>query len=392
MTIEDATPDVVIVGGGIMGSSVAYHLLKFEPQIKVAVVEKDPTYSHASTTLCLGGVRIQFSLKENIQISQYAIECFARFEEEMAVEGERPFIAYRQAGYLCFVDAQGEATAKKAFALQRKMGCEVEWWTPEEVKGHFEFLSVDGFVGATFGLKDGYLDPYAVLMAYRAKAISMGAKYLSDEVVELKRSGDRIHGVRLASGKNLKAETVVNAAGPWAGKLAKTAGIQIPIIPIRRQVYVFKPVLKMDRPWPLVIFPNHLYFRSETGGLIIAGKTMDDDPEIFDFTWDRERFTEILWPELARVVPAFETLKLIRGWAGLYEVNQLDCNALLGPWPEVQGFYLINGFSGHGFQQAPASGRYLAELILKKPPVLDLSCFSPQRILDQRPLAEEGIV
>ncbi len=387
-----ASFDVVIVGGGVMGSSVAYHLLKYEPKIRVAVVEKDPTYSRASTPLCLGGVRIQFSLKENIQISQYAMECFSRFEEEMAIDGERPFIGYRQAGYLYFIDSAGEIAAKKTLALQKEMGCEVEWWTPEEVEKHYPFISAKGFAGATFGFKDGYLDPYAVLMAYRAKAISMGAKYFNDEVVELKRSGDKIQGVKLASEKSLEAGAVVNAAGSWAGEIARKAGIELPIIPIRRQVYVCKPAMKIERPWPLVILPDHLYFRSETGGLIIAGKTMEDDPEIFDFTWDRDRFTEIIWPELAKVVPAFETLKIIRGWAGLYEVNQLDWNALLGPWPEVQGLCLINGFSGHGFQQAPAAGRYVAELILKRPPTLDLGCFSPQRILEHKPLTEEGIV
>jgi FAD-dependent oxidoreductase domain-containing protein 1 len=122
------------------------------------------------------------------------------------------------------------------------------------------------------------------------------------------------------------------------------------------------------------------------------GKSVETDPVRIDFQWDRERFTEVIWPELARVVPAFESLKFMRGWAGHYEVNQLDENAILGPWPEVEGFYLINGFSGHGFQQAPAAGRYLAELILKRKPALDLSCFSPQRILDHRPLAEAGII
>lgn len=384
--------DVIIVGGGIMGSSVAYHLMKYAPKLKVAVVERDPTYAHASTALSLGGVRTQFSLKENIQISQYAMECFSRFEEEMAVEGERPFIAYRQAGYLYFYDAHREAQAKRNLKLQREMGCEVEWWNPSEIEAHYPFLCAQGYAGATFGAKDGYLDPYAVLMAYRKKAISLRANYWTDEVVEIKRSRDRIHGVRLASGRTLECNAVVNAAGAWAGVVAKTAGIDLPITPIRRQVYVCKPAMEIERPWPLVILPNDLYFRSETGGVLIVGKTMEEDPEIFDFTWDRDRFEAVIWPDLAKVVPSLETLKLLRGWAALYEVNRLDWNALLGPWPDVEGLYLINGFSGHGFQQAPAAGRYLAEQILEIKPSLDLSCFSPKRILENRPLAEDGLV
>jgi FAD-dependent oxidoreductase domain-containing protein 1 len=140
------------------------------------------------------------------------------------------------------------------------------------------------------------------------------------------------------------------------------------------------------------VLPSGLYFRSETGGLILLGKSMEEDPVGFDFSWDDKRFTDRLWPELADFVPAFDTLKLIRGWAGLYAVNTLDGNAILGEWPELMGFFLANGFSGHGLQQGPAVGRYLAELITGQTPTLDLSKFSPERILERRPLSESGLV
>jgi glycine/D-amino acid oxidase-like deaminating enzyme len=142
----------------------------------------------------------------------------------------------------------------------------------------------------------------------------------------------------------------------------------------------------------LTILPSGLYFRSETGGLILLGKSMAEDPVGFDFSWDDKRFIDVLWPELAAFVPAFDTLKLIRGWAGLYAVNTLDGNAILGEWPEIKGFYLANGFSGHGLQQAPAVGRYMSELILDLPPKLDLSNFNAGRILAKRPLSESGLV
>jgi len=174
--------------------------------------------------------------------------------------------------------------------------------------------------------------------------------------------------------------------------VAKTAGVELPVVPIKRQVFALDTAVKPKAPLPLTILPSGLYFRSETGGLILLGKSLQEDPVGFEFTWDDKRFLELLWPELAEFVPAFDRLKLVRGWAGLYAVNTLDGNAILGQWPELNGLYLANGFSGHGLQQGPAVGRYLSELILKKPLSLDLSIFSPQRILDNRALSENGLV
>ena len=170
------------------------------------------------------------------------------------------------------------------------------------------------------------------------------------------------------------------------------AGVEIPVLPVKRQVFVLDTAVKPDGPLPLTVLPSGLYFRTETGGLILLGKSMDEDPVGFDFNWDDKRFMEVLWPELAQFVPAFDTLKLIRGWAGLYAVNTLDGNAILGEWPGLKGFFLANGFSGHGLQQAPAVGRYLTELIIGLSLTLDLSTFRPERILEKRPLSEKGLV
>ena len=391
-SLKSNSYDVFVVGGGVMGSSVAYHLLTLEPTLRLAVIERDPTYARASTPLSLGGVRIQFRLRENILMSLYAQEVFDRFDEEMAVDGEKPSINFRREGYLYLIDSGGRPAAEESMVLQKKLGGKVEWWSPEEIKIHFPLLSTEGLVGATFGPRDGYLDPHAVLTAYRAKAIALGARFLVDEVVELRKSGCSLRGVRLASGQILDGGVVVNAAGPWAAEVARTAGVELPISPTNRQVFAVKPSIPPERPLPLVIAPSGLYFRSETGGLILVGRSLWEDRVGFDFSWEWPRFTEVLWPELAKIVPAYETLKLVRGWAGLYEMNRLDENGILGPWPDLKELYLINGFSGHGLQQSPAAGRYLAELILKRPPALDLSCFSPQRILDNRPLEEAGVV
>jgi glycine/D-amino acid oxidase-like deaminating enzyme len=166
----------------------------------------------------------------------------------------------------------------------------------------------------------------------------------------------------------------------------------MPVKPVKRQVFALDTAVKPEGPLPLTILPSGLYFRTETGDLLLLGKSMAEDPVGFDFTWDDKRFNEILWPQLADFVPAFDTLKLRRGWAGLYAVNTLDGNAILGEWPELRGFYLANGFSGHGLQQAPAVGRYLSELITDTSPALDLSVFNPMRILENKPLSEDGLV
>lgn len=390
--MESRSYDVIIVGGAVMGSSVAYHLLAAEPTLKLAVVERDPTYTRASTSLSLGGVRIQFSLKENILISLYSQECFSRFEEEMAIKDEKPFINFRREGYLFLIDPAGRASAERSLDLQKRLGCAVEWWPPERIKREIPLLSVDGFLGGTFGPRDGYLDPYGLMMAFRRKAISLGAQYLFDEVLELGKNEKGVCGVKLASGQSAHSRIVVNAAGPWAAEIVRKAGVELPISPTKRQVFAVQPETPLERPFPLIIAPSGLYFRSETGGIILVGRSMAEDPVGFDFGWEWKRFTEWLWPELVQIVPSFESLKLVRGWAGLYEVNQLDSNAILGAWPGIEGLYLINGFSGHGVQQSPAAGRYLAELILQRTPALDLSCFSPQRILENHPLGEGAVV
>jgi len=384
--------DIIIVGGGIMGSSVAYHLLHFDNKLKVAVVEMDPTYSMASTTLSCSNARIQFSLKENIQISQYALDVLERFEDEMTVDDNRPSILYRREGNLFLVDETGKNAAKEAMALQKSLKCHIEWWSSKEIKQRYPLYEPAGLAGGTFGSKDGHFDAYAVLMAYRAKARSLGAEYIKGEVIEIASEKKRITGVRLASGDSLATEVVVNCAGAWAAGLALTAGVKIPVEPVKRQVFALDTAIKPEAPLPLTVLPSGMYFRSETGGLILLGKSMDEDPVGFDFTWDDKRFMEILWPELAEFVPPFDTLKLIRGWAGLYAVNTLDGNAILGEWPELKGFYLVNGFSGHGLQQAPAVGRYISELITARSPVLDLSVFRPERILENKPLNEDGLV
>ena len=386
------TYDIIIIGGGIMGSAAAYYLMTADPALGVVVVERDPTYAKASTTLSMSNVRTQFSLKENVQISLYTLQILKSFEEDMAVDDRKPKIYFRQEGNLFLVDAAGENAARQAAEMQKQLGCRVQWWTPQMIQAHYPLYEPQKFIGGTFGPDDGYFDAYAVLMGYKAKARALGAVYLQDTAVRIKKAGQQVSGVELATRGYLTSEYVMNCAGAWAADVAKMVAVELPVVPVKRQVFVLDTAVKPQKPLPLTVLPSGLYFRSETGGLILLGKSLEDDPVGFEFSWDDKRFLELLWPELAEYVPAFDRLKLVRGWAGLYAVNTLDGNAILGQWPELRGFYLANGFSGHGLQQAPAVGRYLSELILKKPVSLDLSIFSPQRILENRALSEGGLV
>lgn len=384
--------DVIIVGGGIMGSSTAYYLTKRDPGLNVAVIERDLTYTRASTTLSMVNARIQFSLRQNVQISQYAFDVLERFEAEMALDGNPPSIAYRREGNLFLHEEADVDYAQTAMAMQQDLGCQVEWLTPQKIKTRYPLYHPEGLAGGTFGAQDGHFDAYAVLMSYKANARAQGAVYIEDEVTQLVSAGQAISGVKTASGDAYASAVVVNCAGAWCTELARTIGIELPVDPVKRQCFCVDPAVKPESPLPLTVLPSGFYFRTETGGKVLLGKSMPEDPVGFDFTWSQDRFMDLLWPELAAFVPAFERLKLVRGWAGLYAVNTLDGNAILGQWPELKGFYLANGFSGHGLQQGPAVGRYMSELITGTTPTLDLSLFSPQRIIEGRPLSEGGIV
>ncbi|NNK85653.1 MAG: FAD-binding oxidoreductase [Desulfobacterales bacterium] len=389
--MQKDTYDIIIIGGGVMGNSTAYHLMDND-RLKIAVVEKDPTYAKASTPLSIGNVRTQFNLKENIQISQYAYEFMEKFEDTMTVNDVKPHISWHREGNLFFKESKDQKKAEDEMALQKNLGCNVEWWSKKELEKRLPQCKIDQYVGATFGPDEGIMDPHSVLMGYRSKARSLGAEYLTDEVVEISTEQGSVTGVRLSSGKDLKAKIVLNCAGPWAGEIAKTAGVQIPVVPIKRQVFAVDPKIKQDLLPRLTVLPSGLYLARETGGLILVSKTMEEDPIGFDFTWDDKRFMEIIWPELAEFIPQLDTLKLIRGWAGLYAVNTLDANAILGEWPELKGFYLANGFSGHGFQQAAAVGRHMSELITGVEPSMDLSIFGTERIVANRPISTNVIV
>jgi glycine/D-amino acid oxidase-like deaminating enzyme len=318
------------------------------------------------------------------------LQVLETFAEDMAVGDKRPEVAFRQQGNLFLVDTAGRAEAEQGLALQKSLGCQVEWLTPDDLAQRYPLLRVPNIVGGTLGRQDGTMDTYAVLTGYKNKAVALGAEFLAEEVSQLRQANGRISGVSLANGEKLDAPVVVNGAGAWANLLMETIGVPIPVQPVKREVYVLETEARPDGILPGIFFPSGLYLFHEREGHFMVGKSFDDDPVAFEFSWSRQRFEDRLWEELVENIPAFERLKVVRGWAGLYEVNTLDDNAILGEHPLCPGIYLANGFSGHGFQQCHAVGRYLCELILGKPLSLDLSIFSAQRILDNKPVFESA--
>ncbi|HSW10858.1 MAG TPA: FAD-binding oxidoreductase [Bacillota bacterium] len=355
--------DVVIIGGGVMGSATAYSLAASGFTGQIVVFERDPVHQYGSTGLSAGGVRHQFGHPANIRFSSYSIRRYEQFGAAMEVRGHQPDIEFRQRGYLVLVTEEALPALRERMCLQQSLGVEVSFLPPEAILERVPHLDLQGIAGASYCSRDGYLDPYAVMAAYEAKAKSLGVQYLHEEVVQILRSGSKATGVRTAASREVHAPVIVNAAGPWAGEIGGMAGVEVPVQPLRRQLFTCIVPGELDYPLPMIVDPSGLYFRSEAGKRILVGKSDKSAAPGFDFQTDRNYFLDEVWPVLAERMPLLDRLSLDRLWAGLYEVNHHDHNAIIGAHPDLDGFYLIGAFSGHGMMQAPAAGRALADLI-----------------------------
>ena len=389
--------DVVIVGGAIIGSSVATFLaLRPDWSGRIVVVERDPTYRTSSTTLSAASIRLQFSTPLNIEISRFGVELIKDLDRWLGVDGAPPpEIDFVEGGYLFLATPPGLTVLRQNHAVQRERGVNVVLLDPGELVARFPWLRVDGLAGGSLGLADeGWFDAYALLQAFRRKARSLGVEYVAGTVAGIERDGSAIQGVRLADGRRIATERVVNAAGPRAAEVAAMIGAELPVHPRKRFVYHFDCRERLGLA-PLTILPSGVYFRPE-GEAWIAGyspRAGEPDPDTLDLEVDRSRFDDFVWPEVARVVPAFESVRLLDAWAGHYEVNTVDHNAVIGPHPELPGFLFANGFSGHGLQQAPAVGRGLAEWITTGGyETLDLAPLGYERILRNQPIRELNVV
>jgi glycine/D-amino acid oxidase-like deaminating enzyme len=388
--------DVAIVGGGAVGSSIAYFLLS-DPTFHgtVAVIERDPTYRRASSALSASAIRQQFSTPENIRMSQFGIEFLRDIGSQLAVEGgDAVDVALREGGYLFLATAEYEPVMRENHALQQVEGAEVVLLTPDELAGRFPWMTLDGVTLGSLGLRgEGWFDGYGLMQGFRRKARALGAESVTADVVGIDLDRERVSGVRLADGSLLGCGTLVNAAGPWARQVAAMAGVELPVEARRRMVFVF------DARWqpadfPLVIDTSGVWVRPEGEGFICghAPPEREDLPDL-PLEVDRGRFEDVIWPALAARVPAFEAIKVTNAWAGYYEMNTFDHNAILGPHPEIANLSFANGFSGHGLMQSPAVGRAISELIVHGRYVtLDLSIFGYERIPAGRPVIEKNVI
>jgi FAD-dependent oxidoreductase domain-containing protein 1 len=388
--------DVVIVGGAIVGSAVATFLRRrADWHGRVLVVERDPTFRTSSTTLSAASIRLQFSTPLNIEISRFGVDLIKHLETWLGVDGQPPpEVDFVEGGYLFLASAAGLPILESNHAVQREHGVQVALLTPMELQARFPWLNVDDLAGGSLGLADeGWFDAYALLQAFRRKARALGAEEVAGEVVEIERDGGRATGVLLVDGRRITADWVVNAAGPRAAGVAAMAGLQLPVSPRKRMVFHFD--CRTQVASPLTIDTSGVYFRPE-GPNYIAGSSPhgeQPDPDTFDLEVDRSWFEQVIWPAIAHRVPAFEKIRLLDAWAGHYEVNTLDHNAVIGPHPDLPNFLFANGFSGHGLQQAPAAGRALAEWIATGDyETIDMRPLGYERIAANQPYRELNVI
>ena len=377
--------DVVVVGGGALGSSVAYHL-KSDPNFsgRVVVVERDPTYAGASSSLSASSIRQQFSTPLNIHLSRFGIGFLRRAPELLDVD-----LGLKEPGYLFLASAAGEAVLRANHAVQRAEDCAVELLDPSALRRRFPWISDEGVRLASHGTaNEGWFDGPALMQAFRRKARALGAEYVADEVVEL-----GAHAVTLRSGERIEAGTIVLAAGAWSGEVAATAGIALPVEPRRRSVFVFD-VREPPGMTPLTIDPSGTWFRPE-GRFYLGGTTPAEgnDPPGAPLEVQHQEWDDMVWPALAARVPAFEAAKVVNAWAGYYEYNTFDQNGIVGRHPAIDSLVFATGFSGHGMQQSPAVGRAVSELIVQgQYRTLDLTPFGYERISAGRPIRELNVV
>ncbi len=395
----DKSYDVVIVGGAIYGSALAWWLTQMEGfDGKVLVVERDPTYEFASTSHTNSCIRQQFSNETNIRISQFGAEFIRNFRSFMGGDPEVPDLVLQSYGYMYLADTpEFAATLKEGQEIQTRLGASTKHMSRDEIAADYPFYRLDDIIAANHNLVDeGYFDGGTMFDWFKRMARRNGVEYIHDEVVgmTLNATGSNVDSVTLASGATIACGTVVNASGPRANATAQMAGIDLPVRPRKRYTFIFDAANPLDRDLPLTIDPSGVHMRSE-GKYYLAGCPPDVDPDVAfdDFGFDHSIWQEKVWPIVATRVPAFEQVKVINEWVGHYAFNTFDQNAIIGQHTKVKNFVMMNGFSGHGLQQSPAMGRGVAELIAHGAyRSLDLSPFGYERIEKGEKFVEKAVI
>jgi FAD-dependent oxidoreductase domain-containing protein 1 len=387
--------DVVIVGGGIIGSAVAY-FLAIDPGFRgrIAVVERDTSYRDCSTARSAGGLRQQFSTPENIVMSRFTLAIIRDLRARFGADAD---VAFREQGYLILASAGGKELLSGNVGLQRSLGGDIALLGAADLAARFPWLAIEGVSAGGLGQSgEGWFDPLSLASLFRKAAVASGAVVVHDEVTGIELVG-RVAAVSLAGGGRIACGSLVNAAGAWAGELAALARVRLPVEPRKRYVYVVdcRAPPEALRQAPLTVGPDGVWFRPE-GRFFLCGKSPEKDrePSIGDLEdIDHPFFEQEVWPLLAARVPAFESLKVVNAWAGYYDYNTLDQNAVIGAHPEIPNLYFATGFSGHGAQQAAAAGRAIADLVVHGTyRTIDLTRLGYARIAEEIPLPERNVI
>jgi sarcosine oxidase, subunit beta len=383
------TAEVVIIGGGIVGSSIAFHLTAAGCD-DVLVIERETAQGKGSTGKSMGGVRAQFSTPVNIQMSLYSIPFYASFEDKLGHPS-----GYRPQGYLfCATEEKHMAYLRTNHAKQVAMGLKaVRLISGDEIRSMFPQLRGDDILGGSFCSTDGFVDPYSAMIGLMTWAADHGAKlWKNAEVTGIQRDAQRVAGVETTKG-TVSTRKVVNCAGPWAAGIAKMAGVDLPVEPLRRMLVPTEPFDQFSHRAPMIIdMSNGFHFRPEGLGFLLAWNDPEETPG-YKTDFD-PAFIEKILTRAAERVPVFENLAVNpkRAWAGLYEMTP-DHHPILGPVQDVPGFFLANGFSGHGVMHAPATGKILSDLILTgKTDLVDASLLGLSRFAEGRMIEETAVL
>ena len=388
--------DVVIAGGAVTGASVAWWLTGMQPGLKVLVIEPDPTYARAATALSVASVRQQFSNPVNVEISRFGVDFIRHFGDRIGPDGGVPSLGLKENGYL-FLTAtdSGAAVMQELAEMQRSHGAATGILSAADIAAKWPWMTVDDLVAGSFGPRDeGWYDNMGLLNGFRNGARARGAEFRKDRVAGLGLQGGRVVSVRLASGAEVACGAFLSAAGTASADLCAMAGLELPVEPRKRTVFVIDAPNARHADAPLIIDHSGIYLRPEHDQWITATVPDDDGPcAADDWEPDHAQFEDLIWPRLYERCSGFDAVKVTRFWVGHYDYNRLDQNAVLGLWPGTENFYLAGGFSGHGLQQAPAVGRGMAELILTGGyRTLDLSPLGAERIIAGRPFLERAVV
>jgi glycine/D-amino acid oxidase-like deaminating enzyme len=382
--------DVVIIGGAVMGASVAYWLTVMQPGLDVLVVEQDPSFARASTALSVASIRQQFTTAVNVEISRFGIGFIRAFKARMGLD-----LGLKEQGYLFLAQTEdGAQTLRDVADMQRAHGAATEVWSADEIKARFPWLEVSDLTAGSFGATgEGWFDNMGLLSGFRSMAKAQGARFVTDRVTGLQTRGGRITGVTLERAGQVACTWAVNAAGTRAAEICRMAGLDLAVEPRKRTVFVIDAPNARHPDAPLLVDAG-FYLRPEQSHWITATVPQDDGPcAPDDFEPDLHLFEEVIWEQLYARAPGFDAVKVVRHWVGHYAYNTLDQNAILGPHPELPNLVLCNGFSGHGLQQAPAVGRGIAEQILTGGwQTIDLSDLGAKRMVEGRPFREKAVV